>query len=573
MAILGSSIDPRLQLQDYSGFVNAAQMQAQGLAGLGQQISQASEQYKQYKTEQKEALKRVKEAEVFGNAITTLLPETKGSIGAAIEKLRDPNIPLYERDGIAKSIREVADISIAQERNRALMGLQREQLGLERDRFAEAKRQYTDEQLIREADLQFKQNQAQVDEEVKQQNDAMKAAALLAGFQGRMESVGKKIPDEVANSISTLASQGKGTAALQIAEGYGQSVPDIAKVNTFESTFLDPITRQPINATIVNKNGKFVVPEIDIEIPPADDYQLPSRQPGEFQSGPGVPPDREPQGATGLMLPQELQEQGIQNAIEQASPRTMRVPLAAPARQAPLVSVSSAPTPPAGYQNIFDAQGNLVRQEIIPGSPADTAQKTEAESKIGNAESYLAALGDFSAGLATIPQGTGLIGTNVRAVSQRMLGTEMSKLQATKSKLDANAFVDAVTRLRANSPTGATGLGSVTEKEGQRLVDLAGNIDPVNIETAKQNTDRLLFEIANQAYGTKEFRDKQLKNKEITKEQYDDIMNKRSIALRGEFGKVLDLRIQAEREAGSTPRPSAFGGTSPDVQRIIDENQ
>lgn len=127
MAILGSSIDPRLQLQDYSGFVNAAQMQAQGLAGLGQQISQASEQYKQYKQEQKEALKRVKQAEVFGNAITTLLPETKGSIGAAIEKLRDPNIPLYERDAIAQSISSIANIGVAQQE----IGLKREQLGLE----------------------------------------------------------------------------------------------------------------------------------------------------------------------------------------------------------------------------------------------------------------------------------------------------------------------------------------------------------------------------------------------------------------------------------------------------------
>ena len=51
MALLGSSIDPRLQLQDYSGIVNAAQMQAQGLASIGSQIEAAAQQYKQYKKE------------------------------------------------------------------------------------------------------------------------------------------------------------------------------------------------------------------------------------------------------------------------------------------------------------------------------------------------------------------------------------------------------------------------------------------------------------------------------------------------------------------------------------------
>lgn len=324
MAILGSSIDPRLQLQDYSGFVNAAQMQAQGLAGLGQQISQAADQYKQYKKEQQEALKRVKAAEVSSSAIAQLVPDLEGPLGIAIEKLRDPNIPLYERDAVAQSIGDVLKLGIAQVNSNALMDL-------EREKFIEAKQQFADEKTIQEAELQFKQNQAKVDALIKQQNDGMKAAALLAGFQDRMESVGKNVPDDIANSIANLVSQDRGTAALQIVEGYGQSVPDIVKIDTFKSTFRDPITGQPIEATIVNRNGKFVVPEIDFEIPPADNYQPPSVQPGGFQSGLGTPPEITPQGATSLMLPQELQEQGVQNAIDQGGPRTMRVPLAAPA--------------------------------------------------------------------------------------------------------------------------------------------------------------------------------------------------------------------------------------------------
>ena len=39
MALLGSSVDPRLFMQDYSGFVRAAETQAQGMQNLGAGIA------------------------------------------------------------------------------------------------------------------------------------------------------------------------------------------------------------------------------------------------------------------------------------------------------------------------------------------------------------------------------------------------------------------------------------------------------------------------------------------------------------------------------------------------------
>ena len=40
MALLGSSVDPRLFVQDYSGFTRAAEIQAQGMQNLGAAIGQ-----------------------------------------------------------------------------------------------------------------------------------------------------------------------------------------------------------------------------------------------------------------------------------------------------------------------------------------------------------------------------------------------------------------------------------------------------------------------------------------------------------------------------------------------------
>lgn len=129
MALLGSSIDPRLQLQDYSGIVNAAQMQAQGLASIGQSIEAAAQQYKQYKKEQQDAKKRVKSAQTMAESISSLIPNLAPVIGPSIQKMSDPNTPLYEADAIAQTIENTLKLGMDEMQFRAQQQLQREQMG------------------------------------------------------------------------------------------------------------------------------------------------------------------------------------------------------------------------------------------------------------------------------------------------------------------------------------------------------------------------------------------------------------------------------------------------------------
>ena len=49
MALLGSSVDPRLFMQDYSGFTRAAEIQAQGMQNLGAGIAKGIEQFQELK--------------------------------------------------------------------------------------------------------------------------------------------------------------------------------------------------------------------------------------------------------------------------------------------------------------------------------------------------------------------------------------------------------------------------------------------------------------------------------------------------------------------------------------------
>lgn len=139
MALLGSSIDPRLQLQDYSGIVNAAQMQAQGLANIGSQIEAAAEQYKQYKKEQQDAKKRVKSAQTMAESISSLIPNLAPVIGPSIQKMSDPNTPLYEADAIAQTIENTLKLGMDEMQFRAQQQLQREQMGASAARAAAAR--------------------------------------------------------------------------------------------------------------------------------------------------------------------------------------------------------------------------------------------------------------------------------------------------------------------------------------------------------------------------------------------------------------------------------------------------
>jgi len=47
--MLGAGVDPRMFVQDYSGFTRAAEIQAQGMANLGKGIAQGIEQFQELK--------------------------------------------------------------------------------------------------------------------------------------------------------------------------------------------------------------------------------------------------------------------------------------------------------------------------------------------------------------------------------------------------------------------------------------------------------------------------------------------------------------------------------------------
>lgn len=106
MALLGASIDPSLFRQDYSGFVNAANTNANAIAGIGQTIAGGIERYGEEKQNRKKLDAGIK-ASVTGIESAIKMGKSLGidiesSLSPYLQKINDPNISPIEAAAYAK---------------------------------------------------------------------------------------------------------------------------------------------------------------------------------------------------------------------------------------------------------------------------------------------------------------------------------------------------------------------------------------------------------------------------------------------------------------------------------------
>ena len=104
MALLGSSVDPRLFLQDYSGFTRAAEIQAQGMQNLGEGIGKAVTQVGDYFKQQKEKVNSVNTASRIAGLLEAKAPDLVPGISELKMTLDDQELPLSKRVAAAESL-------------------------------------------------------------------------------------------------------------------------------------------------------------------------------------------------------------------------------------------------------------------------------------------------------------------------------------------------------------------------------------------------------------------------------------------------------------------------------------
>lgn len=106
MALLGSSVDPRLFMQDYSGFTRAAEIQAQGMQNLGAAIGQGIKDFGEARQERKKLDAGIK-ANRKSIESALKLGESLGidvsSLNPILEQMDDPNVTPMEAAALGQA--------------------------------------------------------------------------------------------------------------------------------------------------------------------------------------------------------------------------------------------------------------------------------------------------------------------------------------------------------------------------------------------------------------------------------------------------------------------------------------
>jgi len=140
----GDQINPALMNVDWSPIERGGQAKAAAIQSAGQSIEGAVGAYADYKKEQKEKEKTIKQSELYIDAAMKLFPDMTPSLQRAKMEIDDKNIPLDDRFATAESVQGLLN-----------MGMERMRMDSE---FMESSRAYQAKmEALRNAPVQFEE--------------------------------------------------------------------------------------------------------------------------------------------------------------------------------------------------------------------------------------------------------------------------------------------------------------------------------------------------------------------------------------------------------------------------------
>jgi hypothetical protein len=125
MALIGGNIGfTGYQQPDYSGAVQAAGLPMQA---IGQGIQQAHDYFKQ----QGEKKKLIKKSDIQIDAALKLFPDLAPTLQGVRDQIKDENVSLDERAGIAESVAGIINMGTNQMQSMAEFGIKKRKLDIE----------------------------------------------------------------------------------------------------------------------------------------------------------------------------------------------------------------------------------------------------------------------------------------------------------------------------------------------------------------------------------------------------------------------------------------------------------
>jgi hypothetical protein len=185
---------------------------------------------------------------------------------------------------------------------------------------------------------------------------------------------------------------------------------------------------------------------------------------------------QEPEGTATLREYNAAREQGYQGTFME-----YQAEIAEAKRPQTNVTVGgAAPVPASGFQNVFDENGNLVRQEMIPYGPADLAARADAEAQERQealtARQLNPTIDDIQTARHLAMTGIGTTGMMSGAM-QRVpwLGQQAVDLNSTIDAIGSGISLENLNQMRQASPTGGA-LGNVSDKQSGLLAEAFGSL-------------------------------------------------------------------------------------------------
>ena len=582
MALLGSSVDPRLFVQDYSGFTRAADIQGQSMANLGRQIAGGIERYGEMKQERKK-LEAGTKAAVTGIESAIKMGESLGidvesSLTPYLDKINDPNVSPIEAAAYAQQ----ASNSIANVLN---LGMKANEMGVEKARYAQT-------EAARIAELQAEANKP---------TKLKSEKAIVGGLEvpTLMDDFGNYYDPPTKLKIIDLPGYAKGLPAERVLEQGGAFVAPAMPMGSTQAVDTGmvlpelqrnvPTLSKEAQATIDAATAGYIDGMPTVGLPIAQD-QSQSVQAGLDVTPPAAPDDSKltPRG-TSIEKEKKAETQMTAAQVQGLAAQGFRVNARPLADGSFMVSGTDIggqagetieTTPEGGFRIVRGSGGGgktanepaiklgegqqLVpdptsptgtRVANIPGGKAEQqAQQEEAAKELTKARG----LEQASVALDEIDRFIEYTGKMSKlpfaSPARRLMATagmeQQSEAESSLDTVKANLKFEALDALRKASPSGASGLGQVTQNEFSALADQWGTLrlvgDPEKIQERALSIKRKLLDTV---HGNQAHRDAMLKKGVITPQQYNDIQSQYP---NGKQVTSEDARIDRFRKVFST---------------------
>ena len=501
--MLGSGINPESFKLDYSGMANAAATQAQGVANLGASIGGAISEVGDYFKKQAEDEKKVQKSLSVAKAIGDLIPGLKPTIQGSLNILNDKELPLSQRTAEADAIADILNLGINEVRNREDIGLKERELGI---REAQFKAENVPSQ--RSVNLQ----QGEITETINGKQYKVPitfnpATGETRRLDGSVVGGGSMTSAAIDTGLNLPMPTAEGTAM----PGDG-TFPDYGGISDAMvlSPRVDPAAIAAAAELTGGQNDVSNVSPMLLGTPTTTQVPVVDGIPTGQAGGGTIPP-----GATLVQeKPEETYEQNVEagGLVGQRNTKTGEF--------------KAYPGQTGGRITRFNPDTGQF--EIIEGSQAGAkAEKQERAAKFQETRQTNFIIDKANEAEEIIDNSISTYGggTLIDMAKSAIPGTQEYKLKnQILPALKDSIALDSMKQLKAASPTGSTGLGALTEKEGKRLENMYGVLDVGGDKaTLKNDIKRLKQTAFDYIHGSKDERGKALAEGNITKDQNDQV--------------------------------------------------